>query len=92
VLSLLLRTKDNVVPAGHSPPLVLWKVLISLRLVNLSHFLNSNSLIVQLKTMGAMVDQCSLLSNILKTILLRLSLNTLMLLTLKDVHTKRTKE
>jgi len=36
VLSLVLRTKAHVVPAGHSPPLVLWKVLTTTSMVLIS--------------------------------------------------------
>jgi hypothetical protein len=45
---MLFKTKDNVDLVGLSPPLLLWKVLISLKLDNSLNFLNNSSLIALL--------------------------------------------
>jgi hypothetical protein len=45
---MLFKTKHNVDLVGLSPPLLLWKVLISLKLDNSLNFLNNSSLIALL--------------------------------------------
>merc|ERR1712127_858659 len=61
-LSTQFKTKDNAVPAGPSPPLLLWRVLTSSRLDPFSNLLNLNLLIAPSKTVDAMVDLRLLLS------------------------------
>merc|ERR1711935_1104855 len=63
VLSPQLRTRDNADHAGLSLPLVLWKVLTSWPPRTSFHFPSSNWSIAQPRTLDAMVDSWTMLSN-----------------------------
>merc|ERR1712086_750685 len=58
-----LRTRDNADHAGLSLPLVLWKVLTSWPPRTSFHFPSSNWSIAQPRTLDAMVDSWTMLSN-----------------------------
>ena len=62
-LSPQLRTRDNADHAGLSLPLVLWKVLTSWPPRTSFHFPSSNWSIAQPRTLDAMVDSWTMLSN-----------------------------
>jgi len=54
-LSTESKTKDNAVPAGLSPPPLLWRVLTPLEVVDFSRVPSLNSLIAYETAMVAMV-------------------------------------
>jgi len=91
--SLQLKTKDNVVHAGHSPPLELLKELNSLKLENSLHTLNNNSLIAHqhLETTVAMEVLWTTLSNTSNKTHLKpnLTIHTLLLMELANTSPQR---
>ena len=91
--SLQLKTKDNVVHAGHSPPLELLKELNSLKLENSLHTLNNNSLIAHQhsETTVAMEVLWTTLSNTSNKTHLKpnLTIHTLLLMELANTSPQR---
>jgi hypothetical protein len=75
VVLLPLRTKVNVDHAGLSLPLLLLRVLISLKLENFSHLLSNNLLTATLPLTDVVVDGNPTLSSMPRSTLKNLSLN-----------------
>ena len=92
--SLQLKTKDNVVHAGHSPPLELLKELNSLKLENSLHTLNNNSSIAHHHsvTKVAMEVLWTMLSNTLNKTHLKLNLTIHTLLWMELANTSLQRE
>ena len=92
-LSLQLKTKDNAVHAGLSPPLELLKELNSLKLENLLHILSNNSLIAHhhSETTVAMEVLWTMHSNTSNKIHLKVKLiiHTLLLMELANTSLQR---